>query len=150
MLKKGSGKRDKEETVAETQTSGRSPLQSERGTTTIRDAVVTSIAGLAVDEVSGVEQEVPGTRLPGDTSPTMGELFGRVTGSGRGARRVSVEVGETQAAVDLTVTVPYGRSIPEVTKAIRDTVIQRVENLTGLEVTEVNITVKDVFFPEQR
>jgi uncharacterized alkaline shock family protein YloU len=116
--------------VSETQTSGRSPLQSERGTTTIQDAVVTSVAGLAVDEVSGAEQEVPGRQLPGDTSPTMGELFGRVTGSGRGARGVSVEVGETQAAIDLTVTVPYGRSIPEVTKTMRDTVIQHVENLT--------------------
>ncbi len=32
---------------------------------------------------------------------------------------------------------------------MRDNVIQRVERLTGLEVTEVNITVKDVFFPQQ-
>lgn len=45
---------------------------------------------------------------------------------------------------------PYGRSIPEVVKAMRDNVIQRVEGLTGLDVTEVNITVKDVFFPEQQ
>jgi uncharacterized alkaline shock family protein YloU len=33
---------------------------------------------------------------------------------------------------------------------MRDNVIQRVENMTGLEVTEVNITVKDDFFPEQQ
>ena len=137
--------------MAESETSERSPLQSDRGTTTIQDAVVTSIAGMVMLEVSGAEPEIGGrgTTLPGDTSPTMGELFGRVTGSGRGSRGVSVEVGETQAAIDLTVTVPYGRSIPEIVKTIRDNVIQRVENLTGLEVTEVNITVKDVFFPEQ-
>jgi hypothetical protein len=36
----------------------------------------------------------------------MGKLFGRVTGSSRGARGVSAEVGETQAAVNLTTTVP--------------------------------------------
>jgi uncharacterized alkaline shock family protein YloU len=137
--------------VAGVGTSERNPLQSDRGTTTIQDAVVTSIAGMVVREVSGAEPEIGGrgTTLPGDTSPTMGELFGRVTGSGSGSRGVSVEVGETQAAIDLTVAVPYGRSIPELTKTMRDTVIQRVENLTGLEVTEVNITVKDVFFPEQ-
>jgi uncharacterized alkaline shock family protein YloU len=46
--------------------------------------------------------------------------------------------------------VPYGRSIPEVAKSIHNNVIQRVENLTGLDVTEVNITAKDVFFPEQQ
>jgi uncharacterized alkaline shock family protein YloU len=33
---------------------------------------------------------------------------------------------------------------------MRDNVIQRVENMTGLEMTEINITVKDVFLPEQR
>jgi uncharacterized alkaline shock family protein YloU len=33
---------------------------------------------------------------------------------------------------------------------MRDNVIQHVENMTALEVTEVNITVKDVFFPEQQ
>lgn len=130
--------------------SEQSPLQTDRGNTTINDAVVTSIAGMAVREISGVEPEVEGTRLPGDSSPTVGEFFGRVTGSGRGARGVSVEVGETQAAVNLTVTVPYGRSIPEITKEMRNNVIRRVEKLTGLEVTEVNITVKDVFFPEQQ
>ena len=47
------------------------------------------------------------------------------------------------------MAVPYGRSIPQLTQTIRDNVIQRVENLTSLQVTEVNITVKDVFFPEQ-
>jgi len=138
--------------VTETQNTERSPLQTDRGTTTINDAVVISIAGAVVREVSGAEPEIGGrgTTLPGDNSPTVGEFFGRVTGSARGSRGVSAEVGETQAAIDLTVTVPYGRSIPEVTKAMRDNVIQHVENMTGLEVTEVNITVKDVYLPEQR
>ena len=138
--------------MAETQTTERSPLQTERGTTTINDAVVTSIASMVVSEVSGTEPEIGGrgTTLPGDNSPTMGELFNKVAASGRGTRGVSVEVGERQAAIDLTVTVPYGRSIPELVKTLRDTMIERVEGLTGLEVTEVNITVKDVSFPEQQ
>ena len=34
------------------------------------------------------------------------------------------------------------------TQALRQNVINRVENLTGLQVTEVNITVNDVTFPE--
>ncbi len=142
--------------MAETQSNqqgGGTPLQSDRGTTTINDAVVVSIASQVVQEVSGAEPQVDtgrgGGSIPGDNSPTMGELFGRVTGSSRGARGVSAEVGETQAAVDLTITVPYGRSIPEIIQRMRDGVIQRVENLTGLQVTEVNITVKDVFFPNQ-
>ena len=138
--------------MAETRQSGGSPLQTDRGTTTINDAVVRSIAGAVVREISGAEPEIAGrgATLPGDNSPTVGEFLGRVTGSASGTRGVSVEVGDTQAAVDLTVTVPYGRSIPEITQRMRDTVIRRIENLTGLQVTEVNITVRDVFIPQQQ
>ena len=59
-----------------------------------------------------------------------------------------MEVGERQAAVDLTVNIDYGRSIPQLTEAVRRRVIERVESLTGLEVSEVNIKVNDVSLPE--
>jgi uncharacterized alkaline shock family protein YloU len=60
-----------------------------------------------------------------------------------------VDVGEEQTALDLTVNVMYGRPIHEVTDALRQNVIRRIESLTGLEVTEVNILVNDVTFAEQ-
>jgi uncharacterized alkaline shock family protein YloU len=60
-----------------------------------------------------------------------------------------VEVGEVEAAVDLTVTVEYGRTIHQLAEAVRSNVIRRVENLVGLRVTEVNIAVSDIFFPHQ-
>jgi uncharacterized alkaline shock family protein YloU len=60
-----------------------------------------------------------------------------------------VEVGELEAAVDLTLTAEYGKSIPQVAEAVRRNVIRRVENLVGLRVTEVNITVNNIFFPQQ-
>lgn len=127
-----------------------SPLKSDRGTTTIQDAVVSAIANTAASEVDGVDMSHGGNRLPGDNSPTVGEFFDRVTGSGSRARGISVEVGDHQAAVDLTVNVVYGKSIPRVTEALRRNIVQRVENLTGLRVTEVNVTVNDVTFPQQQ
>ncbi len=136
-------------TTSRTPQSGQSLLQSDRGTTTIQSGVVSSIAAMAVGEVDGLDPSHGGTRLPGDTSPTVGEFVGRLTpGSGR-TRGISVEVGEEQAALDLTVNVIYGRPIHQVTNALRQNVIRRVEALTGLEVTEVNITVNDVTFLEQ-
>jgi uncharacterized alkaline shock family protein YloU len=129
--------------------SARSALESDRGTTTIQDGVVSSIAAVAVAEVDGIDPSHGGTRLPGDTSPTVGEFMGRITGGAGRTRGISVETGDQQTAVDLTVNVIYGRPIHEVTEALRQNVINRVENLTGLEVTEVNITVNDVAFPEQ-
>lgn len=77
-----------------------------------------------------------------------GEFLGNLTGGNR-AWGVSVKVGEREASMDLTLNVPYGESIPRATQGVRDTVFERVRNLTGLEVTEVNITVSDVTLPEQ-
>jgi len=89
-------------TVSRTQQGGQSPLQSDRGTTTIQSGVVSSIAAMAVGEVDGLDPSHGGTRLPGDTSPTVGEFVGNLTGGSSRTRGISVEVGEEQAALDLT------------------------------------------------
>ncbi len=127
------------------------PLQSERGTTVISDTVVQKIAGIAAQEVEKVQ-------MGGGAAAAVGGFLGSVTGAvtgdnsngGSPARGVAVEVGQEEAAVDLTMAVEYGVSIPQTTEAVRRNVINRVENLTGLNVTEVNITVNDVQFPEER
>jgi uncharacterized alkaline shock family protein YloU len=122
------------------------PLQTERGGTRIEDSVVSKIAGIAAQEVDGV-------RMGGGSSQAIGGILSSVTGgsvgSGSQARGVSVEVGEVEAAIDVTLTVEYGKSIPQIAQAVRQNVINRVENLVGLNVTEVNVAVNDVFFPEQ-
>ena len=132
----------------DTQNAGQSPLQSDLGTTTIQDAVVSAIVGIAAEEVDGVASSHGGTRLPGDSSPTVGEFVDNITGGASRTRGLSVDVGERQTAADITINVEYGRSIAQVTQAVRKRVIERVENLTGLEVTEVNIQVNDVILPE--
>ncbi len=124
-----------------------SPLKSEMGTTTISSAVVSQIAGIAAQEVEKVQ-------MAGGTSAAVGgflqSVAGGSTSGGNLSRGVSVEVGEEEAAVDLTMTVEYGQSIPRVTEAARRNVINRVESLSGLRVTEVNITVNDVQIPEEQ
>ena len=134
--------------TTEGQYTEQNPLYSDLGTTTIQKPVVTAIVGMAAQEVEGVTMSHGGTRLPGDSSPTVGEFVDSVTGGGNRTRGLSVEVGERQAAVDMTVNVAYGRSIPQLTEAVRRRVIERVESLTGLEVSEVNIQVNDVNMPE--
>ena len=121
-----------------------SPLKTERGSTTIQDGVVSKVVGIAAQEVDGV-------RMGGGTSQTVGSIMSAVPGvsSGSQSQGVSVEVGEVEAAVDLTMTVEYGRVIHQIAEAVRSHVIRRVENLVGLRVTEVNISVNDIFFPQQ-
>lgn len=117
-----------------------SPLQSERGMTTINEGVVSRIAGLAAGEVEGV-------RMGGSASRTVGGILENVTGSQGQTRGVSVEVGRFETAIDLTMGIEYGSNILERVEQVRDRISQRVENITGLRVTELNVTVSDVVFP---
>lgn len=118
------------------------PLVSTQGTTTVADTVVQKIAGLATREVSGVYD------LGGSVSRAFGAIRERIPGaSASGGQGVSVEVGERQAAVDLQILVEYGVSIADLARAVRRNVIAGVEQMTGLEVVEVNINVSDVRLP---
>jgi uncharacterized alkaline shock family protein YloU len=121
----------------------RSPLRDEHGDTSISDNVVSKIAGIAAQEVEGIQ-------IGGGTARAVSGFLDSVTSSGGLARGVSVQVGEEEAAVDLTLAVEYGRPVPQVSEAVRHNVINRVENMTGLRVVEVNITVNDVLLPEER
>jgi uncharacterized alkaline shock family protein YloU len=124
---------------------GNEPLSSELGSTTIADAVVTKIASIAAREVRGVYD------LGGGTARAIGGMTRSVGIAGIGVdermQGVGVELGEREAAVDLTVVVEYGESIPRIANALRENIIRRIEGMTGLTVTEVNIAVNDLYFP---
>ena len=119
-----------------------STLQSSEGRTTIADGVVQKIASLAAREVSGVYA------LGGGAARTLGALRERIPGSSQATGQgVSVEVGERQAAIDLDLVTEYGVSIAELARAVRRNVASSVEGMTGLEVSEVNISVNDIHLP---
>jgi uncharacterized alkaline shock family protein YloU len=119
-----------------------SKLQTSQGNTTIADSVVQKIAGISAREVSGVHS------LGGGAARTIGAIRERIPGSSQSAGQgVSVEVGERQAAIDLDIVTEYGVSIVDLSRAVRRNVIEAVEGMTGLEVTEVNVLVNDVHLP---
>ena len=120
-------------------TTGDSALATSQGKTTIADTVVSKIAGLSAREVNGVYD------LGGGASRIVGQLRERIPGATTNhAQGVSVEVGEKQAAVDIDIVAEYGVAIADLAGGIRRNVIAAIEKMTGLEVTEVNITVNDV------
>ncbi|GAA5022370.1 Asp23/Gls24 family envelope stress response protein [Streptomyces siamensis] len=116
-----------------------------RGRTTIADGVVAKIAGMAAREVPGIHN------LGAGMARAIGAMRERVPGGGTGgvSRGVKVEVGESQAAVDLDVVVEYGYAIVEVAAEVRVNVISAVERMTGLEVVEVNLVIDDVKLPDE-
>ncbi len=122
---------------------GDSALVSSLGKTTIAETVVSKIAGIATREVDGVHG------VGGGTARAVGALRERIPGGRTNhAQGVSVEVGEKQAAVDLDIVADYGVAITGLAEGIRRNVINSVERMTGLQVTEVNITVHDVYLDD--
>ncbi len=121
-----------------------SELTTSQGVTTIADSVVSKIAGMAARDVSGVFELGTGA----GAAKAFSAMRERIPGASQSASQgVSVEVGERQAAIDLDVVVEFGVAIADLAQAIRRNVISSVERMTGLEVTEVNVTVNDIHLP---
>jgi uncharacterized alkaline shock family protein YloU len=119
-------------------------LATEHGRTSISNVVVAKIVAIATREVDGVYAMGTGT------ARMIGAVRQRVPGTGPSdTQGVLVEVGERQAAADLDLVVDYGVSIPDVAATVRANVIESVERLCGLDVTEVNIGIDDVHLPGQ-
>ena len=121
------------------------PLQTERGDTTIEETVVQKLAGMAT-------REVPGVYALGSTARrAFSSMAERIPGAQRNVSGgVSVEKGERQTIIDVSIVVDYGVSIVDVSQGIRRNVIQSIEHTTGLEVLEVNVHVTDVHLPEDQ
>jgi uncharacterized alkaline shock family protein YloU len=121
----------------------RDRLATGEGQISVADGVVQKIAGKACREIPGVHAMGTGgarafgsirERIPGSSGPNV-------------AQGVGVEVGETEAAIDLDIVVEYGVPIAELGRSIQRNVKQTVERMTGLRVVEVNVAVDDVYLP---
>ena len=113
--------------------------KTEMGKIQIAPEVIEIIAGLATVEVDGV------AGMSGGFASGVAELLGRKNLS----KGVKVEVGQKEAAVDVSVVIEYGRRIPEVASAIQANVKHAIESMTGLSVVEVNVHIHDVMFKGQ-
>ncbi len=111
-------------------------VRTEMGNIQIAPEVIEVIAGLAAIEVDGVKG------MSGGFASGVAELLGRKNLS----KGVKVEVGQREAAVDVSIVIEYGSRIPEVAAAIQSNVKNAIESMTGLLVIEVNVHIHDVHF----
>ena len=108
------------------------------GSVRIADEVVSIIAGMAATEVEGI------AGMSGGLVGGIAEILGKKNL----AKGVKVEVGETEAAVDLYIIAKFGVRIPDVALTVQEKVKNAIESMTGLSVVEVNVHVQGVGFPE--
>ena len=104
------------------------------GDVVIVDEVLAIIAGIAATEVEGVHSMDGG--WSGDFISKLGikDL----------ARGVKVQVREGEVKVDLSLNMEYGYAIPKVSDLVQDKVSASINNMTGLNVSEVNIRISGV------
>lgn len=102
----------------------------------ISDEVVANIAVIAATEIEGVASVV------GNNKAT--EIKNMVGMKNTYGKAVRVEMTERIVSVDMAIIVKYGFSLPKVGKAVQDRVITAIENMTGLEVSDVNIRIAGI------
>ncbi len=111
---------------------------AEVGTVKIADDVVARIAALAALEVDGV------SAMAGNYTSDKLEKVSRNNLS-KGAK---VVVGQNEVKVDLALMMAYGFNIPATCQQAQTRVKASIENMTGLEVTDVNIRIAGITMPK--
>ncbi|WP_085476171.1 Asp23/Gls24 family envelope stress response protein [Rathayibacter oskolensis] len=125
-----------------TTTSGASGAgASGAGRTVIDDGVIAKVAGIAAREVPGVHA------LGGGAARAIGALRSAIGTDDRG-QGVKVEVGERQVAADVVIVAEYPAPLQDVAEGVRSAVAGAIQQIVGMEVAEINVTVQDVFIPE--
>lgn len=102
----------------------------ERGSLSIEDVVVEKVAVAAAGEIDGVG---------GAARRVLGVTAGSNDGDGR--PRATARVSGETAALEVRLTVAYPASVRATTEAVRAHVRDRVEALTDLTVTRVDISI---------
>ena len=110
--------------------------ESELGSVSISEEVLTIIAAAAAVDVEGVSSLGSGLSSEGAAGANRKALT-------KGVRLV---VEDERVTVDLPILVRYGYVVTDVAKAVQEAVFAAVENTSGLEVAQVNVTVVGVTF----
>ena len=106
----------------------------------IADEVVAIIAGLAATEVEGVAS------MAGNITNELVSKLGMKSLS----RGVKVTVLEGVVTVDLSLNIEYGKNVLETSRTVQERVKTSIENMTGLEVADVNIHIASVDMEKEK
>lgn len=103
----------------------------------IADDVIAKIATVATGQIDGVIGNIK------DLKSGVADMLGVKTIP----KNAKVSVGESEAIIDMYITVEYGKNIVDICNEVQDKVKENVETMTGLEVVEVNVHVIGISTP---
>lgn len=107
---------------------------AEIGNIRISENVIATIAAIAVAEIDGASL----------SSSLSAADFRELIGSARLRRGVKVDFSEEGVSLDLQIQVRYGLVVSDVAKQAQDNVVNAIESMTTLKVTNVNVNIVGV------
>lgn len=111
---------------------GSNTKENDYGQVVFSDEVISTIAGVATQEVEGVASMSAG----------IVEKLGKKALE----RGIKVDVGEKETIVDIYINIKYGIPIQEIAVNVQENVKKQIETMTGLSVVEINVYVQAVDF----
>lgn len=110
------------------------------GETTLADAVVSTVVGVAAQEVEGVS---------GLGTASVRRSFAKMMGRDSKSAGVESEHGKKEAIADVTLKVIYGYNIPKIVIEVRKKVAEKLLEICGLVAKEVNVEIVSIEFPDK-
>lgn len=110
------------------------------GQVQIADEVVAIIAGLAATEVEGVAS------MAGNITKELVSKLGKKSLS----KGIKVEVEDGIVHVKVAINIAYGYNVPKTSKKVQEKVKAAIENMTGLEVSGVDIEIANVSMEKEK
>lgn len=107
---------------------------SDLGEVQISDDVLAVIAAMAAMEIDGV------VSMAGNITS---ELVSRL-GMKKLSKGVRVDVADDSVMVDLSIVLRMNENIINISKKVQDRVKSTIENMTGMEVANVNVNISSV------
>jgi uncharacterized alkaline shock family protein YloU len=107
------------------------------GRITFAPDVIATIANLAAAEIDGVDG------MSGNVAENISGILSSKKNMTKGVR---VEVNEDEVSIELSVIVKYGYKLHEVCSNIQNRIKNAIETMTGLRVTQVNVSVQSISF----
>jgi uncharacterized alkaline shock family protein YloU len=108
--------------------------EDDMGEITVAEEVVAIIAGIASTEVEGVSS------MSGNITNEIVAKLGMKNLS----KGVKVEMNGNNVNVLVSIIVDYQANVPEVSRRVQERVKTSIENMTGLNVAEVNVKIAGI------
>ncbi len=105
----------------------------------ISTEVLSIITSIAAREIEGVQ----------DASSGFVDEISSLFNKKNNTKGIKIEVKENNVYIDISINVEYGYNVHKVAEAVQARVSEKIENMTELNVTSVNVNVSNVFIKEE-